>query len=101
MISWHQSTTGSPKDLTPLTCRRRRHCWKHWGNATPVDTPSSPQSEERVDNSLSVKYFHEVSAGNVHTCWLKLRIGEVSRLNRKPVLSSWTRRGVKSSVCTK
>ena len=26
MTSWHQSTIGSPKGLTPRTCRRPRHC---------------------------------------------------------------------------
>ena len=25
---WHRSTAGSPRALTPLTCRRPRRCWK-------------------------------------------------------------------------
>src|SRR5262245_46730078 len=26
----HQCTVGSPRVLTPLTCRTRRHCWRSW-----------------------------------------------------------------------
>ena len=27
---WHRSTAGSPRALTPPTCRRPRRCWRHW-----------------------------------------------------------------------
>src|SRR5262249_45981503 len=37
--SLHRSTDGSPRALTPLTCRRPRRCWRRWHNATPADTP--------------------------------------------------------------
>src|SRR5262249_22192974 len=28
MNCWHRSTAGSPRALTPLTCRRPRRCWR-------------------------------------------------------------------------
>jgi hypothetical protein len=57
--------------LTPLTCKRRRHCWTRWRNATPVDTLCAPQHGwTRVYNLLSMKRFHEALAGNVHECSL-------------------------------
>src|SRR6266446_7530175 len=31
------STAGSPKGLTPLTSRRRRHCWQCWRENTGED----------------------------------------------------------------
>src|SRR5262245_12014363 len=72
--------TGSPRALIPLTCKRRRHYWTRWHNATSVDTPYAPQQcEVRVHNPLSVKHFHEGSAGNARERSLKSRIGEVRR----------------------
>ena len=73
-----RSMAGSPRALTPLTSRRRRHCWRRWRNATLADTPLSPQQcWACVHNPLSVKYFHGVAAGNTHECLLKSRIGRV------------------------
>src|SRR5262249_37460256 len=31
---------GSPRALTPPTCKRLRRCWRRWRNATLVDTRS-------------------------------------------------------------
>ena len=38
MTSWHQSTTGSLRALTPRTCRTPRRCWRRWRNAAPAET---------------------------------------------------------------
>src|SRR5207249_2620896 len=45
---WRRSTAGSPRALTPSTCRKRRHCWTRWRNATPVDTPLLPNNARRA-----------------------------------------------------
>jgi hypothetical protein len=39
VIKAPRSTAGSPRALIPRTCKRRRHCWTRWRNATPVDMP--------------------------------------------------------------
>src|SRR5262245_25530204 len=70
---------GSPRALTPLTCKRPRHCWTRWRNATPAGTPL--QCWTRAHNPLRVKCFHGLSAGNTRECSLKSRIGEASRLD--------------------
>jgi hypothetical protein len=35
MRCWHRSTAGSPKGLTPSTCRRPRSCWRSCHIRTP------------------------------------------------------------------
>src|SRR5215472_11080202 len=35
----HRCTVGSPRVLTPLTCRRPRHCWRSWGHKAQVLCP--------------------------------------------------------------
>ena len=39
---WRRSMAGSARGLIPLTCRRRRCCWRRWRNASPADTPLLP-----------------------------------------------------------
>jgi hypothetical protein len=36
--SWHRSTAGSPRDLTPPISRRPRSCWKRWRNPVRAAT---------------------------------------------------------------
>src|SRR5262249_20876158 len=36
MGSWHLSTAGSPRGLTPPIRKRRRHCWRSWTDNVAV-----------------------------------------------------------------
>src|SRR5262249_55548129 len=77
-------TTGSLRVLTPLTCKRRRHCWMRWCNTTPVDTPLLPlQYWVCVHKSMNVKHFHGILSGRPHAYSLKSYVGKVS-LNLSP-----------------
>ena len=39
---WHRSTAGSPRALTPPTCRTPKRCWRSWEANTSLHHPPLP-----------------------------------------------------------